>query len=304
MKLGELLDAQRLLVPLKARHVRDATTQLAQTMVKSGVVADETRFKDLLRTEWPEDIVSVGGRAFLPHFRTDAVGRLALAIGVSRMPLCLAGDANRCARVIVLIVAPTGEAAEYLRAMGAVAQALASDEVLDGLHAAAGPAEVLALAGLGEAQVPGDVMVRDVMTTGVLHVAPEMPLREAAQLMLRRAVRMVPVTGPAGEVVGALTDQHLMRHLLPQTVSQLSTGQMRAVKRRGKGAGSGVVDPGSVPVREVMDRTVLCLAEDQTVADVAALMLSKDVDRFPVTRDGALVGILTRGDIVRKLLVT
>jgi CBS domain-containing protein len=51
-----------------------------------------------------------------------------------------------------------------------------------------------------------------------------------------------------------------------------------------------------------MDRSVLCLAEDQSVADVAALMLSREVDRFPVTRDGALVGFLTRGDIVRKLL--
>jgi CBS domain-containing protein len=51
-----------------------------------------------------------------------------------------------------------------------------------------------------------------------------------------------------------------------------------------------------------MDRSVLCLEEDQTVADVAALMLSKDVDRFPVTRDGALVGWVTRGDIVRRLL--
>jgi len=55
-------------------------------------------------------------------------------------------------------------------------------------------------------------------------------------------------------------------------------------------------------VREVMDRSVLCLEEDQTIADVAALMLSKEVERFPVTRDGTLVGYLTRADIVRKLL--
>ena len=110
------------------------------------------------------------------------------------------------------------------------------------------------------------------------------------------------MTGPGGEVVGMLTDQHLMRYLLPQTVSQLSTGQMRAVKRRAKGAAAGVVEPGDVPVRDVMERTVMCLAEDQTIADVAALMLSKELDRFPVTRDGALVGFLTRGDIVRKLL--
>ena len=38
------------------------------------------------------------------------------------------------------------------------------------------------------------------------------------------------------------------------------------------------------------------------IADVAALMLARSVDKFPVTRDGALVGFLTRGDIVKKLL--
>jgi CBS domain-containing protein len=304
VKLGELLDAKRLLVPLQARHVRDATTQLAQALVRAGAVADEARLKELLKTEWPEDIVSVGGRAFLPHFRTDAVRALALAIGVSRTPLCLAGDPNRCARVVVLIVAPTGQSSEYLRAMSAVAQALALDDVLDGLHAASDPEGVLALPGLREAPVPSDVTVRDVMTAGVTHVSPEMTLREAGQVMLRRGVSTVPVTGPSGEVVGVLTDQHLMRHLLPLTVSQLSTGQVRAVKRRAKGAGAGTVEPGDVPVRDVMDRTVLCLAEDQTIADVAALMLSKELDRFPVTRDGALVGFLTRSDIVRKLLGT
>lgn len=304
MKLGELLDARRLIVPLKARNVRDATTQLAQTLVRAGAIADETRLKELLKSEWPEDIVSVSGRAFLPHFRTDAARELALAIGVSPVPLCLADDPNRCARVVVLIIAPTAEASGYLRAMAAAAQALASDEVLDGLHRAAGPAEVLALPGLAETAVPSEVTVGDVMTTNVTHVTPEMTLREAAQVMRRGDVSAAPVTGPSGEVVGVLTDQHLMRYLLPQTVSQLSTGQMRAIKRRAKGTGGGVVEPGSVAVREVMDRTVLCLAEDQTIADVAAIMLSKETDRFPVTRDGTLVGFLTRGDIVRKLLGT
>jgi len=302
VNLGELLDANRLIVPLKARNVRDATTQLAQTLVRSGAVADEARLKELLKSEWPEDIVSVGGRAFLPHFRTDAARSLALALGVSATPLCLGDDPNRCARVIVLIVAPTAESTAYLRVMAAVARVLSADEVLDGLHRATGPAEVLALPGLGGALVPSDVAVRDVMTAGVAHVTPDMKLRDAAQVLLRRGVSAVPVTGPGGEVVGMLTDQHLIRYLLPQTVSQLSTGQMRAVKRRAKGAAAGVVEPGDVPVRDVMERTVMCLAEDQTIADVAALMLSKELDRFPVTRDGALVGFLTRGDIVRKLL--
>jgi CBS domain-containing protein len=47
---------------------------------------------------------------------------------------------------------------------------------------------------------------------------------------------------------------------------------------------------------------VLCVSAEQPLAEVAALMANKEVDRVPVVRDGKLVGFLTRGDIVRKLI--
>ena len=304
MKLLELLDARRIVVPLKARSVRDATRQLARALSASGTVADDARLTELLKKEWPEDIVVVGGRAFLPHFRTDAARGLSVALGVAPEPLCLAEDPSRCARIVVLIIAPTSDAAAYLRAMSAVAQAIASDDVLAGLHAARSADEVMKLAALGETPVPADVTVRDVMSTALTSVAAETPLREAARMMLERRVRAVPVIGKNGEVVGLLSDAHLLHFLLPQTVSELSTGQYQAVRRRTRAAKAAPADPGAAPVKNVMDRSVLCLSEDQTVADAAALMLARSVDRFPVTRDGALVGFLTRSDILRKLLST
>ena len=300
MRLRDLLDERRIVVPLEAATVREATIGLAQALVDSGAVTDEPRFAELLKSDWPEDIVSVGGRAFLPHFRSDAVRGVAVAIGVTAAPIARAGDPAPSARVVVLIVAPTREAAEYLRTMGALARALAADEVLAGLHAARSAADVLGLVPFGDVTVPADVTVRDVMSAGVVSVRPETSLAAAAALILQRRISALPVTGDAGEVVGLLTDGHLLRFLLPQTVQQLSTGQVRAVRRRAaKGSPKA---PHELPVGDVMERTVLCLDEDQTIADVAALMLAKEVDRFPVTRDGALVGFLTRGDIVRKLL--
>lgn len=300
MTLKELLQAPRVVVPLAVKNVRDATVQLAKVLVEQGAVADSARFLDLLKSEWPEDVVAVQGRAFLPHFRTDAVAELAVALGVAPKAISRPGDATTSARVVILVVAPTSEASSYLRAMSALASALSSDEVLEGLHRARTPSDVLALSALADLPVPAEVTVGNVMTTSVTAVRQDMTVREAAELMLNRDVASAPVVGPAGEVVGVLTDQHIMNVLLPQTVSQLSTGKVRAVKRR---AGKGAPDePGKLLVREVMDRSVMCVGEDQTIADVAALMLSRSTDRFPVTRDGALVGFLTRGDIVRKLL--
>jgi CBS domain-containing protein len=50
-----------------------------------------------------------------------------------------------------------------------------------------------------------------------------------------------------------------------------------------------------------MDRSVLCISEEQSLAEVANMMISRNIERFPVVREGRLVGLLTRGEIVRRL---
>jgi CBS domain-containing protein len=57
-------------------------------------------------------------------------------------------------------------------------------------------------------------------------------------------------------------------------------------------------------VKDVMSRAVLCLSEEQTLTDVANLMNNKDVDRFPVVREGVVVGFLTRADLIRRLVAS
>ena len=55
-------------------------------------------------------------------------------------------------------------------------------------------------------------------------------------------------------------------------------------------------------MRDAMARSVFCVSEDQTVADVAHLLTSRDVERVPVVADGVLRGSSTRADLVRRLL--
>jgi CBS domain-containing protein len=46
---------------------------------------------------------------------------------------------------------------------------------------------------------------------------------------------------------------------------------------------------------------VLCLSEEQSLTEAATLMVQKKLERVPVVREGALVGLLTREDLVRRL---
>ena len=112
--------------------------------------------------------------------------------------------------------------------------------------------------------------------------------------MIRARLGGLPVVDGAGQVVGMLGERELMRHLLDN--------YLHAGGRAAAAAHAPTLAPAAV--RDVMTRQVLCVSPDQPIADVASIMTNKDVDRVPVVRDGRLVGFLTRGDIVRKLIGT
>jgi len=292
VKLGEVLDPRHVIVPLRAATVREATEQLANRLIEAGSVATPQRLLAVVQHAWPEDMVSVGEHAFLPHFRTEAVRQIAVALGVAPRPVHWDKAPQRSARIVILIVAPPRETTAYLQVVGALARALSEAETVLALLAAKTAEQVVAIQALRDSELPGQLTVRDVMTPNAQTVKGEQTLGEVARIMLERDVRAVPVVDDGGGLLGIVTHRELLRYLVPEFQHRSKSGEHRP----------GTVDPQLAPVRELMSRSVLCLSEDQPLADVANLMNSKDVDRFPVVREGVVVGFLTRADLIRRLL--
>lgn len=300
MKLVELLAPDRVLVPLAAQNVHEAGHALVEAVCASALAVEPDRLRQMVADALPQDAVALGGQAFLIHFRSDAVRHVAIALGIAPSPIARRREvqARRGARIVVLIVAPQKEAATYLQAVSTFARAMARREVVDAMLHATSPQEVLQAAPLVDVDLPGQLMVRDFMTSKVLSVGPDETLGHAARLMVAHHVPFLPVVSDSGEVLGLVSHREVLRLLLPKYVKRATTGEFAAPV----GTDQGVeADPRTLPVREAMDRSVLCISEDQTLADVASLMVNKDIDRFPVVREGVLAGFITRGDIVRRL---
>src|SRR5438094_7438246 len=138
------------------------------------------------------------------------------------------------------------------------------------------------------------------MTPQAFTVRADQTLGEVAHLMIEQDIRAMPVVDDASSLIGMVTHRELLRHLIPDFLQRTKTGEVRAPTRSQLQRAS--TDPRLILVKEAMARSVLCLSEDQTLADVANLMSSKDVDRFPVVREGVVVGLLTRADVIRRLI--
>jgi len=302
VKLQDVVELQHVVVPLTAQTVREATERLAERLIASGVVTEANRLNAVIRNAWPEDMVSVGEHAFLPHFRTEAARKLATAVGVSLTPIRWEKDVNRTARIVILIVAPPRETPTYLQAVGAFARLLSDPATVLAVLAAKTPEQLIQIGALQGVELPTHLTVRDLMTPHVLSAGPEQSLGDVARMMMDKDVRALPVVDDNGSLVGMVTHRELLKYLIPDYLQKTKSGKFRAMPAAMAAGHQSSGDPRALPVKDVMSRAVLCVSEEQTLSDVANLMNNKDVDRFPVVREGIVVGFLTRADLIRRLV--
>ena len=139
--------------------------------------------------------------------------------------------------------------------------------------------------------------VKDFMTTQVVSVRPDTLVREAARLMLEKKISGLPVTDTSGHVVGIVTEHDLLRrptngpgsratHWLQLMTEQadINTAHFREAK-----------------VEEVMTRDPLTVTEDTAIEQACHLIEERGIKRLPVVRDGLLVGLVARADLIRAL---
>jgi CBS domain-containing protein len=148
------------------------------------------------------------------------------------------------------------------------------------------------------------MLVKDIMTTDVITIAPHATIREVAELMRKHAVSGLPVVDAAGKVVGIVTEIDLLtRHapprqpqyipllwgLIPMRLDDYSTykEQIRHIL--------------AVFVEQLMTSDPATIRPGDTLEHAAELMVKPGHRSLPVVEKGKLVGIVTRTDLVRVI---
>lgn len=147
-----------------------------------------------------------------------------------------------------------------------------------------------------------DTRARDIMTPDPVTIGPDSLVTEAAKVMAERGIGALPVIED-GKVVGLVTEGDLIMqdvklefptyiHLLdgfimyPPAHTKFEHELKKAV---------------AATVRDVMSPNPITIQADATIEDVATLLAERDVSRLPVLDADALVGIVSKHDVVRAI---
>ncbi len=141
--------------------------------------------------------------------------------------------------------------------------------------------------------------VGDFMSTHVVTVRPDSPVRDAARLMLERNISGLPVVDTSGRVVGIVTEHDLLRSRTNVPGSQPPHWLQLMIERAEIAKESARFH--EAKVEEVMTRDPLTVTDDTPIAEACRLIEKLGIKRLPVVRDGHLVGVVARADLVRAL---
>jgi CBS domain-containing protein len=141
----------------------------------------------------------------------------------------------------------------------------------------------------------------DLMTRDVAVVHPETSLLEAVRLMAGRRISGMPVLDDTGAIVGMLSEGDLVRWHEGYTERQARWLDMLAEGTEVAEAFLVEIRDQHRKVRSVMAPGAITVTEEVPARVVAHLMHEKNIKRVPVVRNGKLVGIIARSDLVRAL---
>jgi CBS domain-containing protein len=142
------------------------------------------------------------------------------------------------------------------------------------------------------------------MTTDVLTLGPDDGVEQAMRTLLERNIDAAPVVDDQGAVVGVLSNGDLIVQesevhfptVLTFLGGTFEFGHKHFEEELRRALGSKVSD--------VMSTEPLVCADDDTIERAATLMHEHDVSRLPVVRDGRLVGIISRNDVLRAIIIS
>jgi CBS domain-containing protein len=137
----------------------------------------------------------------------------------------------------------------------------------------------------------------DIMVTDVIMLHVDDTVRKAAQVLLDHRISGAPVIDADGRLAGIVSEGDLMRR------AEIGTERRRSwwleLLTSPDGAAHDFVRSHAVKVADVMSEDVITASEDASLNDVATLLEQHGIKRLPIVRNGKVVGIVSRANLLR-----
>jgi CBS domain-containing protein len=146
------------------------------------------------------------------------------------------------------------------------------------------------------------INAKDIMTTKVISVKDRISVEELARILWENKISGVPVLDDDNNLIGVATENDLIdqtkKFHIPSMISILDSVIFLESAKKTE---DEIKKMTGARVKDICAAKPLTVTEDTSLAEIATIMAEKKVHTLPVMRDGALVGVVGKSDIIRTL---
>lgn len=143
------------------------------------------------------------------------------------------------------------------------------------------------------------MQAQDVMTTDVVSVSRESSVRHIARTMLRHRISAVPVIDDADRLVGIVSEGDLIQR---RELGARRTSWWLGLLDLPDAAALDYVKSSGNRAQDVMTANVITVEPDTPLSQIAALLEKEQIKRVPVLKQGRVVGIVSRADLLHAII--
>jgi len=296
MNLSEFFDPQLIDTDIKAKTKFDVVRELAGLFCKKYPNRDKQAILDAVIEREELGSTSFGRGFAFPHARTDVVSELHISIGIVKTGITDKGPDNIPIKIVCLLLTPRYISKLYLQTLSGLANLARRPGMLDRLSLANSPAELIGMIREAEIEIDRALTVADIMSDRVVAVKADDPLKAVVNIMFKNNFDGVPVVDEGGNLIGAISGKELIKSALPDYEKIISgkpdSEPFEELLRR----------KDNILVKDVMHADIPFISETAPAIEAATMMLSKNIERIIVVRDGKPVGIVAASDVIFKII--
>ncbi len=143
---------------------------------------------------------------------------------------------------------------------------------------------------------------KDIMTKKVITVKPGTSIEELSALLVKHGISGAPVVDDEGGLYGIVTENDLIsqnkRLHIPTVISFLDAAIYLESSRKFE---RELKRMAATKVADICARKAITITENTTVVDIATIMSEKQVHLLPVVREGKVVGVVGKRDVVKAV---
>lgn len=304
MKLSSYIDKKLVYVGIEAKNKYEVITKMVEMIAKADNISKNQKeqiLTSILNRE--EEMSTVMGKGVaIPHAKVDNYDDIVLAIGILKDPIYCESALNikEEIKVVFMIISGVAKTKIMLKLISTIMNLVSNSELLQFIKNESEKDNIVKKIKDSNIEVSENVIAEDVMEKNIEPILLTNTLHEVARKFILDNITGLPVVDENNQFIGEITERELIEYGMPKYASLMN--DLAFLNIGEQTFELYFKNEHLITVKDLYRKNALTVDKNASIIEVCFLMITKGNTRVYVVENKKYIGMITRSDIIKKVL--